>query len=41
VISELKTPKSRRTLVLTPQIVARLRALRARQAEAKIAAGGL
>ena len=41
VISELKTPKSRRTLVLTPQIVAKLRALRARQAEAKIAAGGL
>ncbi|TDD65044.1 hypothetical protein E1293_40775 [Actinomadura darangshiensis] len=34
----IKTPKSRRTLVLTPQIVA---TLRARRSEAKIAAGEL
>lgn len=41
VVSELKTPKSRRTLALTPEIVARLREHRARQAQARIAAGAL
>ncbi len=41
VVSELKTPKSRRTLALTPEIVARLREHRARQAEARIVAGEL
>jgi integrase len=41
VVSEVKTPKSRRTLVLTPEIVTRLRAHRSRQSEAKIAAGPL
>jgi integrase len=41
VVSELKTAKSRRTLVLTPEIVARLRTHRSRQSEAKIAAGPL
>jgi integrase len=41
VVSEVKTPKSRRTLVLTPEIVNRLRAHRSRQSEAKIAAGPL
>lgn len=41
VVSELKTAKSRRTLVLTPEIVAKIRAHRSRQSEAKIAAGPL
>ena len=41
VVSELETPKSRRTLALTPEIMARLREHRARQAEARIAAGEL
>ncbi|MGI5205406.1 tyrosine-type recombinase/integrase [Spirillospora sp. CA-108201] len=40
-ISELKTPRSRRTLTLTPQLMAKLRRLRVQQAEAKIAAGEL
>jgi integrase len=39
VVSELKTPKSRRLLALTPEMVARFRQHRARQAEAQIAAG--
>jgi integrase len=38
-VSELKTPKSRRILALTPELIARLREHRARQAEARIAAG--
>ena len=41
VVSELKTPKSRRTLTLTPELVARFRQHRLRQAEAQMAAGGL
>jgi hypothetical protein len=41
VLSELKTPKSRRTLVLTPQILGKLRKLHAQQAETRIAAGEL
>ncbi len=41
VISELKTPKSRRTLTLTPELVARFRQHRARQAELQMAAGPL
>jgi integrase len=41
VVSELKTAKSRRTLVLTPEILAKLRVHRTRQAEAKIATGPL
>ncbi|MWA01559.1 tyrosine-type recombinase/integrase [Actinomadura sp. LD22] len=41
VVGELKTPKSRRTLVLTPQLVTKLRTLHTRQAKAKIAAGEL
>jgi integrase len=41
VVSELKTPKSRRTLILTPEILARLREHRARQLQVKIAAGEL
>jgi integrase len=41
VVSELKTPKSRRTLSLTPELVARFRQHRARQAEAQMAAGTL
>jgi integrase len=41
VISELKTPKSRRMLSLTPQMVAMFRQHRARQAEAQMAAGAL
>ena len=41
VVSELKTPKSGRTLALTREIVARLREHRAQQAEARIAAGEL
>ena len=41
VVSELKTPKSRRTLSLTPEMVARFRQHRARQAEAQMAAGTL
>ncbi|MBD2891362.1 Tyrosine recombinase XerC [Actinomadura sp. RB99] len=40
-VGELKTPKSRRTLVLTPQLVAKLRTLHTRRAKAKIAAGEL
>ena len=39
VVSELKTPKSRRLLALTPEMVAMFRQHRARQAEAQIAAG--
>ncbi len=41
VVSELKTPKSRRTLALTPELVARFGQHRARQAEVQIAAGVL
>ena len=41
VVSELKTPKSRRTLSLTPELVARFRQHRARQAETQMAAGRL
>jgi integrase len=41
VVSELKTPKSRRTLSLTPELVARFRQHGARQAEAQMAAGTL
>jgi integrase len=41
IIAELKTPKSRRTLSLTPELVAVLRQHHARQAEARIAAGSL
>ena len=41
VVSELKTPKSRRTLALTPEMVARFRHHRARQAKAQMAAGAL
>ena len=41
VVSELKTPKSRRTLVLTPELASRFRQHRARQAEAQMAAGSL
>jgi integrase len=39
VIAELKTPKSRRTLALPPELAARLRQHYVRQAEARIAAG--
>jgi len=39
VIGELKTPKSRRTLALTPEMVAMFRQHRVRQAEAQMAAG--
>ena len=38
VVSELKIPKSRRTLALTPELVARFGQHRARQAEVQIAA---
>ena len=41
VVSELKTPKSCRTLALTPELVARFGQHRARQAEVQIAAGVL
>jgi integrase len=41
VVSELKTPKSRRTLTLTPELVSRFRQHRAWQAEAQMAAGPL
>ena len=41
VVSELKTPKSRRTLALTPELLARFRQHRARQAEVQMAAGTL
>jgi integrase len=41
VVSELKTPKSRPTLSLAPEMVARFRQHRARQAEAQMAAGTL
>ncbi len=41
VVSELKTPKSRRTLTLTPELLSRFRQHRARQAEAQMAAGPL
>ncbi|WP_285701888.1 tyrosine-type recombinase/integrase [Actinomadura sp. NBRC 104412] len=41
VVSELKPPKSRRTLVLTPQLLARLRQLHAAQSAARLAAGDL
>jgi hypothetical protein len=40
-VSELKTPKSRRTLVLTPELVSRFRQHRVQQAEAQMAAGPL
>lgn len=39
VVSELKTPKSRRTLALTPEILAKLCHHHTRQAEAKITLG--
>lgn len=39
VVGELKTPKSRRTLLLTPQMVELLRRHRARQAVERIAVG--
>ncbi|MFB9834739.1 site-specific integrase [Actinoallomurus acaciae] len=41
VVSELKTAKSRRTFVLTPEILGRLRTHRSRRSEAKIATGPL
>jgi integrase len=41
VVSELKTPKSRRTLSLTPQMVAMFRQHRVHQAEVQMAAGTL
>jgi len=41
VVSELKTPKSRRTLTLTPELVSRFRQHRVRQAEVQMAAGPL
>jgi 5-methylcytosine-specific restriction enzyme A len=41
ITAELKTRKSRRTLSLTPELVAVLRQHHARQAEARIAAGSL
>jgi len=41
VITEVKTAKSRRTLALTPQLVAQLRRQRAAQAAAKLSAGEL
>jgi integrase len=40
-VAELKTPKSRRTLALTAELLAALRQHHARQAEARIAAGAL
>src|SRR5215469_11538499 len=40
-IAELKTPRSRRTLTLTAELLAALRQHHARQAEARIAAGAL
>jgi hypothetical protein len=40
-VSELKTPKSRRTLALTSEMLARFRQHRARQAEVQMAAGTL
>ena len=39
VVGELKTPKSRRALALTPEMVAMFRQHRVRQAEAQMAAG--
>jgi site-specific recombinase XerD len=39
VVGEVKTPKSRRILALTPEMVAMFRQHRIRQAEAQIAAG--
>jgi len=39
IVGELKTPKSRRTLALTPEMVAMFRQHRVRQAEARMAAG--
>jgi integrase len=39
VVTELKTPKSRRILALTPELVARFRQHRIQQAEAQMAAG--
>jgi integrase len=41
VVTELKTPKSRRILALTPELVTRFRQHRVRQAEAQMAAGPL
>ncbi len=41
VVSELKTPKSRRTLALTPQLIEKFRQHRDRQAEDRVAAGPL
>jgi integrase len=39
VVTELKTPKSRRILALTPELVTSFRQHRVRQAEAQMAAG--
>ena len=41
VVGELKTPRSRRALALTPEILAKLRQHHTRQAEHKMAAGSL
>ncbi|MGH3503567.1 MAG: tyrosine-type recombinase/integrase [Nocardioidaceae bacterium] len=41
VVGEVKTRRSRRVLYLTPQLVEVLRRHRARQAEERVAAGGL
>jgi integrase len=41
VVSELKTPKSRRPLVLTPELVSRFRQHRVQRAKAQMAAGPL
>jgi integrase len=41
VVTELKTPKSRRILALTPELLARFRQHRIQQAEAQMAAGAL
>ena len=41
VVTELKTPKSRRILALTPELVTRFRQHRVQQAEAQMAAGPL
>jgi integrase len=41
IVGELKTPRSRRSLALTPEILAKLRQHHTRQAEQKMAAGPL
>jgi len=41
VVSELKTPKSRRTLAFTSELLTRFRQHRARQTQQQIAAGAL